>query len=146
MPEDWSTEEDFVEALPCRDHDDRANTRPGKLNPKHAFLGGNCAANSRKPWNVGLDLHRRARIIQIHPRLISRGDIRQTPVCPAFQDVEELSRNLDSSGFLKAVEQMGEPLEVHLPHVQIIAHHALHTFVVDTQHLCNLLLGQVSLA
>jgi hypothetical protein len=120
--------------LLCREHYHCANTRLGTLNPQHAFLGGNCPPNSGRSRNVGSDPPRCPRIIQIHPHLISGRDIRQTPVCPAFQNIEELSRKFDCSGFWRAVERIRQSLEVHLLHVQIIAQDGLHSFVVKTQY------------
>jgi hypothetical protein len=75
MPQGCATEEIFVEALLSREHYDRANTRPGELNPKHAFLGGNSAPNSSKPRNVDSDPHKCPGIIQIPPRVISGADV-----------------------------------------------------------------------
>jgi hypothetical protein len=102
MPRDCATEEFFVEVLLSREHSHRAIPRPGKRNPKHASLGGNDPPNSSKPRNVGSDPQRRPRIIQIHPHLISGVDIRQTLVCPAFQEIEDISRNFDFRGFVSA--------------------------------------------
>jgi hypothetical protein len=77
MPQNCPTEKVFVETLLCRERDHPAKSRPGKFNPKDAFLGGGCAPNSSRPRNVGLDPQRCPRIFQIHSRLISGVDIRQ---------------------------------------------------------------------
>jgi hypothetical protein len=39
---------------------------------------------------------------------------------------------------------MGHQFEVHLAHVKVIALDALHSLMVDVQHLSDLLLGQTS--
>jgi hypothetical protein len=114
-------------------------------NPRHAVPGGKCTVNSGRPGNIGPDLHRRPRIIQIHPCLVSDIDIRQTSASPALEEIEELLRHFDSRGFFKAVERMWQSLEVQLPHVQIIAQNGLHAFIVDTEDMCNPLGPQVSL-
>jgi hypothetical protein len=44
-----------------------------------------------------------------------------------------------------AVEGMREPFEIHLPHVQTTAQDGFHSFVVNTQDVHNLFLGQLSL-
>jgi hypothetical protein len=99
VQQDGASKEVFVEALLCREHHDPTNVCPGKINPKHPFLGANCASNSSWPRNIGHDPHRRPGIIKINLCLIPRIDIRQTSVCAAFQEPEELARNFDSSAF-----------------------------------------------
>jgi hypothetical protein len=41
---------------------------------------------------------------------------------------------------------MRQPFEIHLPHLQITVQDGFHSFVVNTQDMRNLFLGQVSLA
>jgi hypothetical protein len=146
VQQDGASKEVFVEALLCREHHDRTNACPGKINSKHAFPGTYCAPNSSSPSNIGPDPHRCPEIVKINPCLIPRIDIRPTSVCSAFQECEELARSFDPSGFLRAVERMQQPFEIHLPHVQITAQDGFHSFVVNTEDLCTLFLGQVSLA
>jgi hypothetical protein len=40
---------------------------------------------------------------------------------------------------------MRHPLEVQLAYVEVILQDELYSFLVDAQHLCNLLLGEISL-
>jgi hypothetical protein len=145
VQQDGASKEVFVETLLCREYHERTNACPGKINPKHMFPGANSASNSSWRRNIGPDPHRRPEIVKINPCLIPRIDIRQTSVCPSFQEREELARNFDSSGFLRTVEGMRQSFEIHLPHVQITAQDGFHSFVVNTQDMRNLFRGQVSL-
>jgi hypothetical protein len=63
IPSDCAIEEFVVETLLYREHSHRANTPPGKLNPTHAFLEGNCTSTIPVPRGL-LNLGNSARSVR----------------------------------------------------------------------------------